>query len=93
MVPESVLPPITGVAVVGAKFSDFSSMDLWRDYRNYPGWTLDAFIKRFPSHRDHSLTVSEAERRRADLEQRRGAKGNQPDAGTTHLPDEGIQLG
>ena len=65
-------------------------MDTWRDYRNYPDWTLDAFIKRFPSHRDHSLAVSEAERRREDREQRRGAKDNEPDAGTTLLPGNGI---
>ena len=65
-------------------------MDSWRDYRNYPDSTLDAFIQRFPSHRDHSLPVSEAERRREDREQRRGAKDNRPDAETTNLPHEGI---
>jgi hypothetical protein len=65
-------------------------MHPWRDYRNYTDWALDVFIKRFPSHPDHSLAVAEAERRREDREQRRGAKDNQPDAGTTHLPGEGI---
>ena len=65
-------------------------MDSWCDYRNYPDWTLDAFIKRFPSHRDHSLAVSEAEHRREDREQRREEKNNQPDAGTTLLLGKGI---
>ena len=65
-------------------------MDSWRDYRNYPDWALDAFIKRFPSHRDHSLAVSGIERRREDHEQRRGAKDNQPDTGTTLLLDRAI---
>ena len=61
-----------------------------RDYRNYTDWALDVFIKRFPSHRDHSLAVSEAERRGEDREQRRGAEDNQPDAGTTLLAGNGI---
>ena len=57
-------------------------MDSWRDYRNYPDWTLDAFIKRFPSHRDHSLAVPEVECWREDREQRLDEKNNQPDAAT-----------
>ena len=54
-------------------------MDPRRDYRTYTDWALDAFIKRFPSHPDHSLAVSEAERRLKDREQNREAKDKQPD--------------
>ncbi len=61
------------------KSSDISSMDPRRDYRTYTDWALDAFIKRFPSHPDHSLAVSEAERRLKDREQNREAKDKQPD--------------
>jgi hypothetical protein len=58
----------------------FQSIDPWRDYPNFTDGALDAFIKRFPSHPDHAAAVAEFERRRKVCEQRREAKGNQPDA-------------
>jgi hypothetical protein len=69
------------VAVAQLKSTDISSMNPRRDYRTYTDWALNAFIRRFPSHPDHSLAVSEAERRLKDREQNREAKDSQPDDG------------
>jgi hypothetical protein len=52
-------------------------MDPWRHCPNFSDAVLDAFIKGFPLHPDHSKAVAEFERRREEREQGIQARGHQ----------------
>ena len=55
-------------------------MDPWRDYTKFTDGALDAFLKRFPSHPDHSAALSEFERRRKERDRRVEARSDQAEA-------------